>query len=130
MDYRSDAVVTSFVEETEERLADIETGLLLVEQNGSVVNEDLIHSIFRDAHSIKAGANLLRFTNIESLSHKMENIFEMIRKGELTPDADIITVLLTCLDKLKELVANIENCDSEKIDFQLYQLAKVLERQK
>lgn len=129
MDYRSDAVVTSFVEESEERLAGIEAGLLEVEKTGSAVNKNLIHSIFRDAHSIKAGANLLRFKNIEALSHKMENIFEMIRKGELIPDGDIITVLLTCLDKLKELVSDIENCESAKIDFQLYQLTNILEKQ-
>jgi two-component system chemotaxis sensor kinase CheA len=32
---------------------------------------NLINSIFRDAHSVKAGANLLKLSTIETLAHKL-----------------------------------------------------------
>jgi len=111
----TDHVLEVFTEETAERLSSIENGLLKLESAGSQVEDSVVHGIFRDAHSVKAGANLLKLSNVETLAHKLENILEMVRKGQLTPNDQTITILLETVDKLRELMDNIDKSDSISI---------------
>jgi len=109
-----DQVLEVYLEETAERLDAVESGLLRLE-NGSDDGDSVINSIFRDAHSVKAGANLLKLANIETLAHKLENVLEMIRQGELGVNETVITACLESVDKLREMVDNIEYSDSISI---------------
>ena len=111
----TDAILEVYLEETAERLDSIEAGLLKLEKNKEC-EPVLVNSIFRDAHSVKAGANLLKLKTIESLSHKLENVLEMIRTCELEASEMIITASLESLDKLRELIANIERSDDISIN--------------
>jgi len=115
-----DEVLEVFLEETAERLDSIEAGLLKLE--GCTVSTscdpEIINSIFRDAHSVKAGSNLLELKRVEELSHKLENVLEMIRKDKLDPSEMIITASLESVDKLRELIENIEN--SERISIRMH----------
>ncbi|WP_187170348.1 Hpt domain-containing protein [Salidesulfovibrio onnuriiensis] len=124
----NDPVLNVFVEETSERLGSIEAGLLRLEACGEDCDDALIHGIFRDAHSVKAGANLLKLKNIESLSHKLENILEMIRKGKMAPNDQAITVMLETVDKLRELVENITQSDSISIRLHEAMLNMVIQK--
>jgi two-component system chemotaxis sensor kinase CheA len=108
---RGDPVLEIFIEETTDRLDAIESGLLHLENCGDC-DPEVINSIFRDAHSVKAGSNLLKLATIEDLAHKLENVFEMIRKKEIAPSELLITACLESLDKLRELTENIERSDS------------------
>lgn len=109
-----DQVLEVFLEETVERLDSVESGLLQLE-NLNEIPPSLINSIFRDAHSVKAGANLLKLTTIEELAHKLENVFEMVRQDQLPVSETVVTACLEALDKLRELVDNIENSESISI---------------
>jgi two-component system chemotaxis sensor kinase CheA len=109
---RGDPVLDIFLEETTDRLDSIESGLLRLESCGGDCEPETINSIFRDAHSVKAGSNLLKLATIEDLAHKLENVFEMIRKKEIPPSELIITACLESVDKLRELIENIERSDS------------------
>ena len=97
-----------------ERLDSMETGLLRLETMDAIPS-NLINSIFRDAHSVKAGANLLKLSTIESLAHKLENVLEMIRRNELPVSEAVITASLEALDKLRELMDNVEQSDNISI---------------
>lgn len=118
-----DPVLEVFIEETEERLNSVESGLLNIEQGK--LDDTVIHGIFRDAHSIKAGANLLKLQNIETLAHKLENILEMIRKKQGTPTDMTFTALLETVDKLRELLENVEKSNEISIRLQEAMLNKV-----
>ncbi len=106
-------------------LAALERGLLELEKRGSGADEALVHGIFRDAHSIKAGANLLGLSNIETLAHKMENILEKIRRAEIVPTERIVSILLEGLDTVKDLVDNVEDSQSRDISRILERLLRV-----
>ena len=112
--YHEDHVLEVFLEETADRLDAVEAGLLRLESDPSELST-LINSIFRDAHSVKAGANLLKFSNIETLAHKLENVLEMLRRHELQVNEGIITASLESVDKLRELVENIDRSESISI---------------
>ena len=109
-----DPVLEVFQEETVERLDSMETGLLRLETMDEIPS-NLINSIFRDAHSVKAGANLLKLSTIETLAHKLENVLEMIRQNELPVSETVITACLESLDKLRELMDNIAQSDNISI---------------
>lgn len=114
MSQPSDAALAVFIEETFERLDSIESGLLKLENSGEC-DPTLVNSIFRDAHSVKAGANLLKLQTIEELAHKLENVLEMIRQCELEASEMIITASLESVDKLRELMENIDRSDDISI---------------
>lgn len=109
-----DPVLEVYIEETTERLDSIESALLKLEGTNNC-DPTLVNSIFRDAHSAKAGANLLKLATIEELAHKLENVFEMIRQCKLHPSEMVVTACLEAVDKLRELLENIANSDSISI---------------
>ncbi|MGE4421058.1 MAG: Hpt domain-containing protein [Pseudodesulfovibrio sp.] len=109
---RGDQVLEIFLEETTERLDAIESGLLHLESCGEDCDPEIINSIFRDAHSVKAGSNLLKLKTIEDLAHKLENVLEMIRKKQIAPSEIIVTACLESVDKLRELIENVERSDA------------------
>lgn len=116
------------MEETAERLDSIESGLLRLEQCGDDCDRETVNSIFRDAHSVKAGSNLLKLKNIEELAHKLENVLEMIRKDKLKPNEMIITACLEAIDKLRELLAHIEKSDTLSIRLHTHMLHVAVEK--
>ena len=125
---RSDQVVEIFIEETIERLDSIESGLLKLEECGKGCGPETVNSIFRDAHSVKAGSNLLELKNIEELSHKLENVLEMMRKKQIPPTETIITACLESVDKLRELIDNIERSDTYSIRLHTHMLQVAVEK--
>ena len=126
MDFRNDKLVMeSFALETTERLAEIENGLIRLEREGKSAPPDLVDSLFRYAHSFKAEANLLGFKNFVELSHEMENILDSFRKGELTADELIINGLLAALDKLRQLLEDLEHSDELDVAPELKRLDRL-----
>lgn len=121
----NDEVRGLFVEESRERLAAIERGLIDLEKRGADADQAMIHGIFREAHSVKAVANLLGLKSIESLAHKLENVLEMIRRGELTPTGRIVSILLEGLDALQNLLEDLDSSESRDISRPLERLARV-----
>ena len=125
---RGDEVLEIFLEETADRLDSIESGLLNLEACGLDCGEEAINSIFRDAHSVKAGSNLLKLKNIEDLSHKLENVLEMIRRDKILPSEIIITACLESVDKLRELIENIENSETISIRLHTHMLEMAVQK--
>lgn len=71
--------------ESEEHLKNLNKGLLSLEEKPG--SKELLDELFRTAHSIKGAARMMGFGKIESVAHKIEDIFGLIRKGsiKLTP---------------------------------------------
>jgi two-component system chemotaxis sensor kinase CheA len=88
-----------FIQEVEESLELLESGLLELEQKGPVA--ELIDSVFRAAHTIKGGARLMGFPNIEKLSHHMEESLDKVRAGELDLSSAMISLLLKSADAIR-----------------------------
>ncbi|HUX36449.1 MAG TPA: Hpt domain-containing protein, partial [Rectinemataceae bacterium] len=63
-------LITSYIEESREHLASIETDLVELERQGAERDDALVNRIFRAAHSIKGGAGFFDFNVIKELAHK------------------------------------------------------------
>ncbi len=99
-------VLQMFAREAADRLDEIESGLVKLEKDSENVDPELVGTVFRAAHSLKAAANLLDFAAIEVLTHKAENILQKFRTRALVPTPDLITALLGAVDTLRELIKN------------------------
>ena len=60
----------AFFEESLDGLNAMENGLLALSQGAE--DPDLIHSVFRAAHSIKGGSGTFGFTDISACAHRVE----------------------------------------------------------
>lgn len=121
---QDDEIVNTFILETKDHLDEIESGLLTLENNLNVMDDTLVHSMFRASHSIKAGANLLEYRNIERLAHEMENILDAIRGGRLQLSDSVVTMFLEAIDLIREMLRFIQVSDDMNIDH----MAKKLKR--
>jgi len=92
----------SFFTESAEHVETIESGLLALEQRPQDL--DLLNRIFRAAHSIKGNAGMFNFTAIGGLTHKMENVLDLLRNEKMPVTLHVIDVLLRALDGLKSLL--------------------------
>ncbi|MFW5837649.1 MAG: Hpt domain-containing protein [Desulfovibrionaceae bacterium] len=106
MDDRTRKALQIYTEEARERIDAVEHGLLEMERLGAKAPKDLVNSVFREAHSMKAGANLLGLTNIESLTHRLETVLDELRFGRLELSTHLITDMLEAVDVLKDMLAS------------------------
>jgi chemotaxis signal transduction protein/HPt (histidine-containing phosphotransfer) domain-containing protein len=117
-------LIPEFVEESLEHLKNIEEDIIIIEQ-GTADNE-LINRVFRAVHSIKGGSSFLGLKNIEHLSHKMEDIFNLVRNNDLEFTSRISSSVLTSIDMLKEMLERSESSDDFDISSNLKDLEKCL----
>jgi two-component system chemotaxis sensor kinase CheA len=114
-----------FFEETEEHLANMEAQLLRL--NSDAPDPEALHSIFRAAHSVKGNSALLGATRFSEVMHRIENILDRIRKEQLTPDNDVITLLLEACDVVRDQAALLRDkgqCDDAALNALYEQLTR------
>ncbi len=110
MRYQDDKeIIDTFITECQDHLEDLESGILALEEN--VSDDNLVHNMFRAAHSIKASANLLEFKNIESIAFCLEEVLQEIRIKKTILRSEQVSLFLKSLDRLGELVENLERSD-------------------
>jgi len=115
MEIEDDEILQSFIEESREHLAGIETDLLAIEETGAVIDEELVNKVFRAAHSIKGSAGFMELTTIQELSHATENVLGLIRSKKLIPAPEVINVLLLAFDQLQRLIEDIQHSNDADI---------------
>jgi two-component system chemotaxis sensor kinase CheA len=105
------AIVDEFMVETDELMSQLDTDLVAIEKSPNDL--DLLNRIFRSAHTIKGTSGFLGFTELSSLTHKMEDVLNKLRKGELKLSAGMMDTLLECVDHLKAMLAGIAETGKE-----------------
>lgn len=97
-----DEITSVFVQESREQLDEMESGLLSLEQNPD--DHDSINAIFRAAHTIKGGSGVIECHFIEAFTHRVENVLDALRNGQLTVTPTLTTLLLGCCDHMVRLI--------------------------
>ncbi len=65
---------------------------------------DELNDMFRSVHSIKAGAGAFKLDRLVNYAHKLENVMDQLRSGELTLQADDPDLIVQAGDVLHVLV--------------------------
>src|SRR5690606_21077670 len=93
----------TFFEESLEGLDAMEAALLALD-SGSTDGE-LVHTIFRAAHSIKGGAATFGFTDVAAFTHVAESLREEVRSERRGVDGELIDLLLRSADCLRGVLS-------------------------
>ncbi|MFK5984489.1 MAG: chemotaxis protein CheA [Pseudomonadota bacterium] len=101
-----DEILQDFLVEAGEILETLNEELVELEQHPD--DADMINSVFRGFHTIKGGAGFLALTPLVELCHRAEDVFGLIRNGELHLSSHMMDVFLTVLDSLNEMFDNLK----------------------
>lgn len=106
-----DDLLTEFLTETVESLDNLDVEIVQLEQNPN--DPELLGNIFRLVHTIKGTCGFIGLSRLESVAHAGENVLGNFREGvqEVTPEA--VSLILAALDRIKEIVAVLEETESE-----------------
>ncbi len=96
----------TFFEESFEGLDTMEAGLLSLDPEQPDV--EVLHNVFRAAHSIKGGAGTFGLTAISDFTHRMETLLDRLRDGEQPVTAEGINTLLNAVDCLRGMLEAIQ----------------------
>jgi len=102
-DFDREAVLASFLVESEEGLDSMEQALVQMESSPS--DPELLHSIFRVAHTIKGNATSLELGELAGFAHVVEDLLDIFREQHELPSADLISLLLKAVDELRAMVS-------------------------
>lgn len=110
-DFFDPELFADFINEAKEHLETIEPNLLELEKAPD--NLALLNDIFRPMHSLKGASGFLGLNRINQLAHKSENILDELRKGSMVVTPEIMDVILSSTDALRQMVDNLEATNSE-----------------
>lgn len=77
-------------------------------------DRDCLHEIFRQAHTLKGMAATMGYNEITKLTHEMEGVLDLLRRGVLKADKSTVELLFDSFDALEGLVG--EGAGEKNID--------------
>jgi two-component system, chemotaxis family, sensor kinase CheA len=103
-----------FMAEAREHLQELNLAVVRIEETPD--DRETVDEIFRIAHSLKGMSATMGFEGMASLTHHMEDVFELLKQRRGGLDRAAIDVLLECLDTLEAAVDGIEADGNEQLD--------------
>ncbi|GAB4262352.1 MULTISPECIES: chemotaxis protein CheA [Deferrisoma] len=97
-----DDVVREFFVEAWELMEELEQDLVSLEE--APEDMDLLNKIFRAAHTLKGSSSFLGFEAISRVTHRVEDVFNKLRKGEMTATGEVMDVVLEAVDRVRRLL--------------------------
>jgi two-component system, chemotaxis family, sensor kinase CheA len=99
-----------FRQEASELFETLEAALLDLCQRPD--DRELVDSAFRALHTIKGSGAMFGFDKVAAFTHEFETAFELVRKGEIKPTQELISVALAAKDYIRALIEAPDSTDS------------------
>ena len=106
-----DDLLADFLTETNESLAELDVALLALER--SPTDAATLSLIFRMVHTIKGTCGFLGLPRLERVAHAGENVLGQLRDGKLLASPDIVSQILTALDRIKAILSGLSQSGAE-----------------
>ena len=98
----------------------------LVQMESSPDDMDLLNGVFRSFHTIKGGAGFLAIDALVDVCHTAENVFDILRQGKRSVDAELMDVVLEVIDVVNVMFQQIQQAkDPTPADSQLMERLKL-----
>ncbi len=81
----------------------------LVELEKSPEDHDLLNAIFRGFHTVKGGAGFINLTNLVTICHAAENVFDSLRNSKISVSPELMDVVLKAHDCISEMFSHVQN---------------------
>ncbi len=91
-----------FIEEATDLIDGLERSLLELEENPN--DQSIVQQIFRVMHTLKGNSGMFGFDKIDSFTHEMETIYDLIRNDKLQVTREILDLTLASVDHIKVLL--------------------------
>lgn len=98
-------LMEDFLTEASDLLSDVDSKLMDLEKTPH--DRDLLNVIFRGFHTIKGGAGFLNATELVKLCHLTESLFDKLRNGELSLDAELMDVIFAATGEVRQMFGNL-----------------------
>lgn len=109
-----DEILTSFQAEAEERLQNLNDGLLRLEKNPD--DTAVVEAIFRDAHTLKGSAGMMGLADTKELAHSIEDVLGDVKEKRLGLSTAVFNCLFKALDAITELIESVVQGQEAEID--------------
>ncbi|CDQ40094.1 chemotaxis protein CheA [Virgibacillus salexigens] len=94
-----------FIDESNEHLEVLYNQLLVLEKKPQ--DKSIVEEIFRAAHTLKGMSATMGYNDLANLTHKLENVFDAIKEGNVVVNAEVIDILFDAVDHLNAMVEHI-----------------------
>lgn len=98
-------VLTSFIQEAQDHLENIEEEILKLEDGNDPV---VVNNIFRSMHTIKGVASFIGLNKIQNLSHSLESVLDKLRETGQEISDELVDLLLAGTDLLNKMVHELD----------------------
>lgn len=102
-----------FRAEARERLAEMNTSLLALERGEGA---DRVAELFRAVHTVKGMAAAMGYVQVRDLSHALEALLDLLRRGVLPVTPAVIETLFESVDTLESAIVAVSQDANEEID--------------
>ena len=99
-------LLSDFLMEAGEMLSDVDSKLMDLEKRPD--DSKLLNEIFRGFHTIKGGAGFLNATELVTLCHLTENLFDKLRNRELTLSAELMDVIFAATAEVRRMFSALQ----------------------
>lgn len=99
-------LLSDFLMEAGEILSDVDSKLMELEKYPA--DSRLLNEIFRGFHTIKGGAGFLNATELVTLCHATENLFDKLRNGDLKLSAELMDVIFTATAEVRKMFGALQ----------------------
>lgn len=107
-----DQYMDLFYSEAKEQLDILTRDLLAIESGGS--SQDMIHEMFRAAHTLKGSSAMAGFPAVAEMTHKVEDLLGKVREGKHSFGAKDVDVVFLALDYIQNCLFHPDAVDPEK----------------
>ena len=119
-------ILREFFLESWEIMEELDQDLVTLEENPD--DKELLNKIFRAAHTLKGSSSFLGFEQISRVTHRVEDIFNKLRRDEMALTPEAMDVVLEATDRVRKLLEAAQNGTAPPaVDDVLGALAETLE---
>ncbi|MCK5684123.1 response regulator [bacterium] len=119
------SIINFFIDEMSEHLDEVTESLLHLESN---YDPEIIHKIFRIAHTMKGSSAMMGFSIIARISHKFEDILGEVRSENRVLTPELVDHFFTVMDSIKSALTSISEGIPEEDILELTEIEETLDK--
>ncbi|MBU3696398.1 MAG: chemotaxis protein CheA [Dechloromonas sp.] len=98
-------LLQDFLQEAHDLLSDVDNKLVDLEKIPD--DRGLLNDIFRGFHTVKGGAGFLNASELVTLCHLTENLFDRLRNGELQLTPELMDVIMAATKGVRDMFGEL-----------------------
>src|SRR5574343_135476 len=98
-------LLQDFLQEAHDLLSDVDNKLVDLEKMPD--DRGLLNDIFRGFHTVKGGAGFLNATELVTLCHLTENLFDRLRNGEIELTSELMDVIMAATKGVRDMFGEL-----------------------